>query len=104
MGRPARSAALPAGYPVRAAGVLWRFSRPHTIVGTTLSVLGLYLIAVAEGGPAGGAGDLAATLVAALTVNVAIVGLNQLTDIEIDRVNKPHLPVAAGDLSPAAGA
>jgi homogentisate phytyltransferase/homogentisate geranylgeranyltransferase len=89
---------------LRAAGVLWRFSRPHTIVGTTLSVIGLYLIAVAERAPAGGAGDLAATLVAALTVNVAIVGLNQLTDIEIDRVNKPRLPVAAGDLSPAAAA
>ena len=41
-------------------------------------------------------------LVAALCVNVAIVGVNQLTDVEIDRVNKPQLPIAAGDLSPAA--
>ena len=83
-------------------GVLWRFSRPHTIVGTALSVLGLYVIAVASipALAAGeGAGDLAWTLLAAFCVNVFIVGLNQLEDVEIDRVNKPHLPIAAGDLS-----
>jgi homogentisate phytyltransferase/homogentisate geranylgeranyltransferase len=78
--------------------VLWRFARPHTIVGTTLSVIGLYAIAAAEDS-APGAGDLLATLIAGLTVNVAIVGVNQLTDVEIDRVNKPWLPIAAGDLS-----
>jgi homogentisate phytyltransferase/homogentisate geranylgeranyltransferase len=94
--------AVPAALPaVRAVNVLWRFARPHTIVGTALSVLGLYAIAAAEG-RASGAGDLLATLVAGLAVNVAIVGVNQLTDVEIDRVNKPFLPIAAGDLSPAA--
>jgi homogentisate phytyltransferase/homogentisate geranylgeranyltransferase len=35
-------------------------------------------------------------------VNIAIVGINQLTDIEIDRINKPHLPLASGELSPPA--
>ncbi len=83
---------------VRAADVLWRFSRPHTIVGTALSVLGLYAIAVAAHA-ATGAADLAATLLAALAVNVSIVGVNQITDVEIDRVNKPYLPIAAGDLT-----
>jgi homogentisate phytyltransferase/homogentisate geranylgeranyltransferase len=81
---------------VRAADVLWRFSRPHTIVGTTLSVAGLYAIHPTD------AADLLATLIAALAVNVSIVGVNQLTDVEIDRVNKPYLPIAAGDLSPPA--
>jgi homogentisate phytyltransferase/homogentisate geranylgeranyltransferase len=81
--------------------VLWRFARPHTIVGTALSVLGLYAIAAAED-HATGAADLLAVLVAGLAVNIAIVGVNQLTDVEIDRVNKPFLPIAAGDLSPAA--
>ena len=80
----------------RATSVLWRFSRPHTIVGTALSVVGLYVIA-----PGGDLLDLAWTLLAALCVNVFIVGLNQLEDVEIDRVNKPHLPIAAGDLSVA---
>jgi homogentisate phytyltransferase/homogentisate geranylgeranyltransferase len=91
--------AVPLSLPaVRAANVLWRFARPHTIVGTALSVLGLYAIAASED-RGSGAGDLLATLVAALAVNVAIVGVNQLTDVEIDRVNKPFLPIAAGDLS-----
>src|SRR3954471_2690461 len=86
--------------------VLWRFARPHTIVGTTLSVLSLYAIAVVQlagGDLTTGLFDLAWTLVAAWCVNVFIVGINQLEDVEIDRINKPFLPVAAGDLSPAAG-
>jgi homogentisate phytyltransferase/homogentisate geranylgeranyltransferase len=82
-------------------GVLWRFSRPHTLIGTALSVAGLYLIAVTELAGSG-LDDLWWVLVAGVGVNVAIVGVNQLTDVEIDRVNKPHLPLAAGDLSPEA--
>src|SRR5690348_15502058 len=86
--------------------VLWRFARPHTIVGTTLSVLSLYAIATTTF--TGVALDtrlfeLFWTLVAAWCVNVFIVGVNQLEDVEIDRVNKPYLPIAAGDLSWAAG-
>ena len=76
------------------------FSRPHTIIGTTLSVSGLYLIAWAHAG----AGHfhwqiLLAALLSCLSANIYIVGLNQLTDVEIDRINKPHLPLAAGAFS-----
>jgi homogentisate phytyltransferase/homogentisate geranylgeranyltransferase len=39
------------------------------------------------------------TLVAAISVNVFIVGINQISDVEIDRVNKPFLPIAAGELT-----
>jgi homogentisate phytyltransferase/homogentisate geranylgeranyltransferase len=84
------------------AVVLWRFSRPHTIVGTALSVVGLWAIAAAELPSAPPWWDLLATLVAGLAVNVAIVGINQITDVEIDKVNKPYLPIAAGILSPQA--
>lgn len=38
-------------------------------------------------------------LVACLCGNIYIVGLNQLEDVEIDRVNKPHLPIASGEFS-----
>jgi 4-hydroxybenzoate polyprenyltransferase len=31
--------------------------------------------------------------------NVYIVGLNQIFDVEIDKINKPFLPIAAGHLS-----
>ena len=65
-----RAIALPAARPL---GALWRFSRPHTIVGTTVSIVALYVIAVATlPGLAlgGGLWDLWWTLVAGLAVNV----------------------------------
>lgn len=79
-------------------GVLWRFSRPHTLVGTFISAAALYLIAVSEL-PGSGLDHLLWVMVAGAGVNLAIVGVNQITDVEIDRVNKPHLPIAAGELS-----
>jgi homogentisate phytyltransferase/homogentisate geranylgeranyltransferase len=93
--------AVPVGRARRAASaleVLWRFSRPHTVIGTTVSIVAIYLVAVDEG-LGSGAGDLALTLLAGLCVNVYIVGINQLEDVEIDRVNKPYLPLAAGDMT-----
>ena len=85
-----------------AAVTLYRFSRPHTLAGTSVSVVGIYVIAVAEL-PAlalgDGLGDLALTLLAAAAVNVYIVGLNQCEDVEIDRINKPWLPIPDGRLS-----
>jgi homogentisate phytyltransferase / homogentisate geranylgeranyltransferase len=96
-----RSAVLGAGDRVARANplvALWRFGRPHTVIGTLTSITGLYLIAVAQDA-APGVGDLAWTLVAGYGVNVFIVGLNQITDVEIDRINKPYLPIAAGDLT-----
>jgi homogentisate phytyltransferase / homogentisate geranylgeranyltransferase len=95
--------ALVAAAPSRALGVLWRFSRPHTVIGTAVSVAGLFAVAAAQlPGPsaAEGAFHLFWTLVAALCVNVFIVGINQIADVEIDRINKPALPLAAGELSP----
>ncbi|HEY9816894.1 MAG TPA: homogentisate phytyltransferase [Candidatus Obscuribacterales bacterium] len=81
---------------------LWRFSRPHTILGTTLSLWGIGLIAGAIAFPAP-LGWLFLSLVAAwitcLCGNVYIVGLNQLEDIPIDRINKPQLPLASGSFS-----
>jgi homogentisate phytyltransferase/homogentisate geranylgeranyltransferase len=74
--------------------VLWRFSRPHTLIGTTLSILGIAAI-TGTSGPT----ELLVTLFAGATVNLFIVGVNQVEDVEIDRINKPHLPIAAGDLS-----
>ncbi|PSR12580.1 homogentisate phytyltransferase [filamentous cyanobacterium CCP3] len=88
---------------------LWKFWRPHTVIGTSLSVLGIAAIVLAASGsdniPAPGlllniVGFAAA---ACLLGNLYIVGLNQLEDIAIDRVNKPHLPLAAGEFSVADG-
>lgn len=38
-------------------------------------------------------------LVPALLMNVSIVGLNQLYDVEIDKINKPYLPLASGEMT-----
>ncbi|QHO19725.1 Homogentisate phytyltransferase 1 [Arachis hypogaea] len=42
-------------------------------------------------------------MVAALFMNIYIVGLNQLSDIEIDKINKPYLPLASGEYSVGTG-
>jgi homogentisate phytyltransferase / homogentisate geranylgeranyltransferase len=99
MGAALRSLALRAATPSGLV-TLWRFSRPHTLIGTAVSIVGIYAIATAELGLALGTdlADLALTLLAGAAVNVYIVGLNQCQDVEVDRINKPWLPIAAGDL------
>ncbi|MEZ4519013.1 MAG: homogentisate phytyltransferase [Chloroflexota bacterium] len=79
---------------------LVRFMRPHTIIATTIQVVALFLIA-------SGRQELrfesllpvALTLLSCLALNVYVVGLNQITDIDIDRVNKPRLPLASQEMS-----
>lgn len=77
-----------------------QFTRPHTIIATSFQVIGLFILA--GGIQQVGRGSLAILLpvfIACLATNIYIVGLNQLVDVEIDRINKPYLPVAAGDFS-----
>lgn len=88
--------------PFRWLYSLWKFSRPHTIIGTTLSILALYLIALAttQSSPTvANLGQLLAAMSACWCGNIYIVGLNQLEDIAIDKINKPHLPLAAEEFS-----
>ena len=82
----------------------WEFSRPHTIVGTSLSVLALYAIAQSERlfvNPV--VLPLIFAWLACICGNIYIVGLNQLEDVEIDKINKPYLPVASGEFSRKTG-
>ncbi len=81
-----------------------RFSRPHTVIGTTLSILALYLLALSFSVN----GELhlrllLLTLLSCLGANIYIVGLNQITDVDIDRINKPYLPLASGAFSMRTG-
>ncbi|XP_008659042.1 homogentisate phytyltransferase VTE2-1 isoform X1 [Zea mays] len=65
----------------------YRFSRPHTVIGTALSIVSVSLLAVqslSDISPLFLTGLLEA-VVAALFMNIYIVGLNQLFDIEIDK-------------------
>ena len=80
--------------------ILWQFSRPHTIIGSTLSILSIFALAI-------GTSTwftmpvllFPLSLLSAWACNIYITGLNQWTDIEVDKINKPWLPIAAGTLS-----
>ncbi len=90
--------------------VLWRFTRPHTLIGSALAIPALHLLAA----PLSSSSPLATfrsvstvtnmmtsilyATVPALLMNLYITGLNQITDVEIDKINKPNLPIAAGIL------
>ena len=90
-----------------AAGAVYRLSRPHTIRGTLLACFTGIGRALIES-PSFVA-MLPALLpramlgvLALLLGNLFIVGINQIYDVDIDVVNKPYLPIAAGRLSPKA--
>lgn len=80
--------------------ILWQFSRPHTIIGSTLSILSIFAIAIGTSSSVTIAPLLLPlSLLSALTCNIYITGLNQWSDVAVDRINKPWLPIAAGTLS-----
>jgi len=88
------------------ASSLWKFSRPHTIIATTISILSVTFCAVdsfAEFVELRVLFAVALALISSLCINVYIVGLNQLFDIPIDVINKPTLPLASGEFTPRTG-
>ena len=80
---------------------LWKFSRPHTVIGTVISVVTLYFLANhANSIPtASNWTTLILTLISCVTCNIYITGLNQIYDVDIDRENKPNLPLLTQELS-----
>lgn len=79
----------------------WKFTRPHTIIGSALSVGALYLMASPH--PHWQDTILWLSLFSALSCNVFITGYNQVVDVNLDKINKPALPLASGKLSLTAG-
>ena len=74
---------------IRSAKAIWQFSRPHTVVGTSLSIASLQ----ATYGNINDISTLTSLLLPSLCANLFITGLNQITDYEIDIINKPKLPL-----------
>ena len=96
------SAASARKAPLEVAHELWKFTRPHTLIGSALSVPALHLFAAPAGASIAAPALFAScwtALLPALLINIYITGLNQITDVEIDRINKPDLPLASGGLS-----
>ncbi|CAL0308269.1 unnamed protein product [Lupinus luteus] len=81
--------------------IFYRFIRPYTTIPAVTLVTSMSLLALEK------LSDLSPIffigwlklLVASLLMNVFHCGFNQLCDIEIDKINKPHLPLAAGEWS-----
>jgi homogentisate solanesyltransferase len=81
----------------------WKFLRPHTIRGTILGSIAVTSKALLENPALIDWGLIPKALLGVLALlcgNGYIVGINQIYDVDIDAVNKPFLPVAAGELSP----
>jgi homogentisate phytyltransferase / homogentisate geranylgeranyltransferase len=77
----------------------WQFCRPHTIFGSLFSVTTLYILSLENAIPVHREWLLLLlTLVASLACNIFIVGLNQIIDVELDKINKPSLPLAQGTM------
>ncbi len=83
---------------MKAVLTLWKFSRPHTIVGSVISVCTLFYI-IYDQQHIFSLYYLLLSLLIAISSNVFIVGINQVADVEIDKINKPHLPIPACVLS-----
>ena len=83
--------------------ILWQFSRPHTIIGSTLSILSVYYLCFLQPNGTFDGFVLLMSLISALACNVYITGLNQWSDVDVDKINKPWLPIAAGTLSKSDG-
>ncbi|KAL5710500.1 hypothetical protein ACHQM5_021054 [Ranunculus cassubicifolius] len=83
----------------------YRFTRPYTIYGTIVGILSISLLPIqsmADFSPAFFYG-LLKTIIPTVLVNIYMCGINQIVDIDIDKINKPTLPLASGEFSLAEG-
>jgi len=85
---------------------LYKFTRPHTIRGTILASIAGTTRALTDTPGAIANAQWGALMpraiigmVALLLGNAFIVGINQIFDEKIDKMNKPFLPVASGEMS-----
>lgn len=79
-----------------------KFTRPHTIRGTILGSFAGCARALLETSHAIDWSLLptaALGMTALLLGNAFIVGINQIYDVRVDRINKPFLPLAAGEMT-----
>lgn len=82
---------------MKALTTLWKFSRPHTVIGSVISICTLYLV-ICEQDKFQYLPLLMMALLIGVSTNIFIVGLNQVADVDIDKINKPYLPIPSGAL------
>lgn len=84
------------------AFALYKFTRPHTIRGTILGSISGCARAVLESPSAIDWGLIPRAVMGMLALlfgNAYIVGINQIYDVRLDRINKPFLPLASNEMS-----
>jgi len=77
---------------------LWRFLRPATLPAPVTGIVG-GAVAAAAGWPP--PGRLALAVASAVLLTGASNGVNQIADVETDRINRPDRPLPSGALSVA---
>lgn len=81
----------------------WEFSRPFTLIAPALGMLSGGLTALGAGEPLhltmGLWVKVALGTIMAAALNGASNGINQIYDLEVDRVNKPKRPIPSGRIS-----
>ncbi|CAO2831852.1 unnamed protein product [Amaranthus hypochondriacus] len=85
----------------QALNAFYKFTRPYSIYATIAFLLSTSLVAVenlSDFSPSFFARVVEGIIVIILCVIYA-VGINQICDMEIDKINKPYLPLASGELS-----
>jgi len=80
--------------------VFWIFSRPFTLVPPMVGIFSGSLIGYGASRVPFPGGRVALAVLAAAVLNAASNGLNQICDLENDRINKPHRPLPSGALTP----
>src|ERR1043166_610032 len=78
---------------------LWKFSRPFTLVPPMIGIFSGSLIGYGATRSAFPAGHVVLAVLAAAVLNAASNSLNQICDLENDRINKPHRPLPSGRMS-----
>jgi 4-hydroxybenzoate polyprenyltransferase len=80
------------------AATFWRFLRPATLPAPVAGVVGGAV--AASGGMPAQPWKLLAAVASALLLTGASNGVNQIADVETDRVNRPERPLPSGAMSP----
>jgi geranylgeranylglycerol-phosphate geranylgeranyltransferase len=79
--------------------LLWHFSRPFTLIPPVVGIISGALVGVGATRSEFRWPPILLAALAAATLNAASNGLNQICDLENDRLNKPKRPLPSGQLS-----
>jgi len=79
--------------------IFWNFSRPFTLIPPVVGIISGAFVGIGATRADACWRSILLAAMAAATLNAASNGLNQICDLENDRLNKPLRPLPSGDLS-----